>query len=154
MSAAFDDDVQEMLVAQAPVTVRRRVMWGECDPAQVVYTPRFADYAASAATWFWRVLMRGQQSSLKELGLFTPVKHLSFVFHKVLRPEDIFDMVVRVTDMRTKSLDLAIEASATDGTPRFSAVLTPIIVSMAAYEAIAIPQSVREAIEEYRERSD
>ena len=41
----------EYLLSERPLTVRRRVRWGECDPAGVVYTATFADYAISAAAF-------------------------------------------------------------------------------------------------------
>ncbi len=147
-----DEDFRDRLIGRAPVTVRRRVLWGDCDPAQVVYTPRFADYVASAADWFWRVVMDGHPPSLGEAELYTPVKHLSFTFHHVLRPDDLFDMSVRVTTVRTRTLDLAIEAVGMDGTPRFSSVLSPIIISSKNYQALALPEHVRAALEAYATR--
>ncbi len=147
-----DEDFRDRLIGRAPVTVRRRVLWGDCDPAQVVYTPRFADYVASAADWFWRVVMDGHPPSLRDAELYTPVKHLSFTFHQVLRPDDLFDMTVRVTTIRTRTLDLAIEAVGVDGTPRFSSVLSPIIISSKDYQALSLPENVRAAIEGYATR--
>jgi acyl-CoA thioester hydrolase len=147
-----DEDFRDRLIGHAPVTVRRRVMWGDCDPAQVVYTPRFADYVASAADWFWRVIMDGNSPSLSEAELYTPVKYLSFTFHHVLRPDDLFDMSVRVTAIRTRTLDLAIEAVGMDGTPRFSSVLSPILISSKNYQALPLPGHVRAALEAYAAR--
>ncbi len=36
----------EAVLADTPFVVRRRVKWGECDPAGVVYTPSFSEYVA------------------------------------------------------------------------------------------------------------
>ncbi len=34
--------------------VQRRVRWGECDPAEVVYTPQFAHYVVAAVDDFFQ----------------------------------------------------------------------------------------------------
>lgn len=34
----------EHVLSQLPFVVRRRVKWGECDPAGVVYTVTFSEY--------------------------------------------------------------------------------------------------------------
>ncbi len=57
LSASLDEIMDERLLCRSPVKVRRRVRWGECDPAQVVYTPRFADYLAAAYSWFARLVL-------------------------------------------------------------------------------------------------
>ena len=44
----------DKLVSRQPVIVHRRILWGDCDPAGVVYTPRFGDYFTSARDWFMR----------------------------------------------------------------------------------------------------
>ncbi len=149
MVASADEDFRDRLVSHIPVRVRRRVQWGDCDPAQVVYTPRFGDYVASAADWFWRVVMADHPPSLADAALYTPTKYLSFTFHHVLRTDDLFDMTVRVTAIRTRTLDLAIEAVGMDGVPRFSSILSPIIISARSYEALALPAHMRAALEAY-----
>jgi len=150
--SSSDDDYRERLVSRTPVTVRRRVQWGECDPARVVYTPRFAEFAASAYDWFSNVVL--DWAGLRpETDLFqAPAKHLSLTFHRPLRANEWFEMVVHVGTIRRHSYDLAIEATGDDRTQRFSAALSPIFVSATSFEKIAIPESVRRRLEDYHER--
>jgi acyl-CoA thioester hydrolase len=42
----------EHVLRTLPFTVRRRVKWGECDPAKVVYTVTFSEYVISVAELF------------------------------------------------------------------------------------------------------
>ena len=45
----------EALISRAPVIVRRRVKWGECDPAGVVYTPRIRGLCNRSVRTFRRL---------------------------------------------------------------------------------------------------
>ena len=152
MNGFDDDDLGERLISRAPVVVRRRVLWGDCDPAQVVYTPRFADYGASAVQWFWRVVLGAERPELVSEGLITPIKHMTFTFEHVLKPGDLFDMTVYLSAIRNRTFDLLIDARGRDGSPRFAASFTPILVSTQSYVSKPIPPSVREALETYRGR--
>ena len=42
----------EAVVSKQPFTVRRRVRFGDCDPAGVVYTVQFSEYVVSAMDLF------------------------------------------------------------------------------------------------------
>ena len=42
------NDSVEHVVSTHPFTVRRRIRWGDCDPAGVVYTGRFVEYLLGA----------------------------------------------------------------------------------------------------------
>ena len=141
------EDYTERLVAQAPLTIRRRVIWGECDPAGVVYTPRFADYAASAATWFIRVVARPGLGD----AVGTPMKAMTFEFFKTMKPDEVFDMVVFVTAIRERTFDLRIDARGLDGDRRFSATMTPILIERATFKSVAIPDSCRKILAEYKD---
>lgn len=149
-----DDEATERLVSRAPVRVRRRVLWGECDPAQVVYTPRFTDYAVSAAGWFFRTIVNVEQPDLNALDIGTPMKAMSFEFHHVLRPDDLFDMTVVVRDLRTRSLEIGIEATGPGSRPIFGARLFPIMIDRRSFTSVAIPEVVRARVERYRALCD
>lgn len=141
----IDDDFTERLLSSSPVTIRRRVIWGECDPAGVVYTPRYADYVASAAVWFIRLVARPYLAD----SIGTPVKALSLEFHKTLRPDDQFDMTVLVGAVRSRTFDLAIEATGTDGARRFNAQVTPILIDRATFISALIPEGCRTSLLDY-----
>lgn len=143
-----DDQVGERLVSRLPIIVRRRVGWGDCDPAKVVYTPRFADYAASAFFWFSRTILTHQV--LRDSGVTTPMKALALEFHHVLRPDELFDMTVTVTAIHNRTFAFSVEAVGIDGVRRFSAVGTPIFVHENAFTSVEIPPEIRAALEKYQ----
>jgi acyl-CoA thioesterase FadM len=145
----FDAGPSEWLVNERPFTVRRCVKWGECDPAGVVYTVNFSEYVISVSNRFYAYLLDASLESAKSQHAFgTPVKALSFVFNKSLRPDDLFDMSVNVVGVRERSFDLAIEATDMSGDSVFSAKLSPICIARPERRSIAIPPQFKSKLQE------
>lgn len=142
----------EYLVSERPLVVRRRVKWGECDPAGVVYTATFADYVISAAELFYGALLgTTPQRAKSEQGFGTPSKALSFEFIRSLRPDDAFDMTVRVADVRARTYVLDVIATTPQGEPVFNARLTPVCVARPERRSIDIPPAFRQALLDYQQ---
>jgi acyl-CoA thioesterase FadM len=141
----------ESVIRTSPFTIRRRVRFGDCDPAGVVYTVRFSDYAVSAMDLFLFELMGGPHlERLRDVQ--TPIKALSFVFAAPLRPNEEFDMIVTVRDIRTRTFDLAIAASLPSGTTVFEALLTPICITAGSERrSIAIPDLLRTLLAQHHQ---
>jgi acyl-CoA thioester hydrolase len=143
----------ESVVRTEPFTVRRRVRFGDCDPASVVYTVRFSDYVVSAMDLFLSHLLEGPY--LEHLGdVTTPMKALSFVFRAPLRPNDEFDMVVTVPEIRTRTVDLAVRASLPSGERVFDALVTPICITTTSdRRSVPIPDGLRSKLISYQQRT-
>lgn len=136
-----------------PVRMRRRVKWGECDPAGVVYTPRFCDYVVEGLDVFMRHLVgEPLQEQMAELDLGTPAKAMQFVFHRSLRPDQEFDLRVYVGDIRVRSFDLTMDAREPEGARVFSALFSVVCVHHAVRESRSVPAPLRQRLEAYRAR--
>ena len=145
----------EYLTSERPLTVRRRVRWGECDPAGVVYTAVFADYVISAAELFYGALFgTTPQQAKSTLGFGTPSRALSFDFLSSLRPDEEFDMTVHVADVRQRTYVLEIVATTPSGEPVFNARLTPVCVARPERRSIDIPPDFRQALLDYQRDCD
>lgn len=137
------NDATEQLVSIDPLIVRRRVSWGECDPAGVVYTPRFPEYAASARDyWFRHVLGHPDRPHPLRRQIVFPMRAMAFDFQAMLEPDDRFDIKVRLADMRTRSWTLAVEATHEKGYPVFTATLTQVAYDQESGKAVAIPAAI------------
>ena len=140
----FGTGPSEWLISGQPFVVRPRVKWAECDPAGVVYTVNFSEYVISAANRFYAFLLGAPVEPGKDAqGFGTPVKALSFVFNKSLRPDELFDMSVAVTDGRERSFDLAITGTGVTGETIFSATLSPFCIARSERRSIAISVEFR-----------
>jgi acyl-CoA thioester hydrolase len=114
-----------------------------------VYTVNFSEYVISAANRFYAFLLGVPVEAGKDAqGFGTPVKALSFVFNKSLRPDELFDMSVAVTDVRERSFDLAITGTGVTGETIFSATLRPICIARSERRSIAIPVEFRNRLME------
>jgi acyl-CoA thioesterase FadM len=143
----------EHVVRTAPFTVRRRVKFGECDPAGVVYTPVFGEYVVSCADLFYEFLLDGRPERIKdEHGFETPSRALSLDFRSSLRPDAEFDMTVFIGEIRTRTYTLEITGSTLADEAVFIAQLTPICVARGERRAIEIPRSFRARLEAYRSK--
>jgi acyl-CoA thioesterase FadM len=141
----------EHIVGATPLVIRRRVKWGECDPAGVVYTVVFAEYVISAAELFYgSVFSNTAQRSKHEFGFGTPTRALEFDFRRPLWPDNVFDMTVTVSDIRTHTYVLHITGRTLAGEDVFRAILIPICVAHGTRKATAIPEAFRTALERYR----
>jgi acyl-CoA thioesterase FadM len=129
----------------------RRVKWGECDPAGVVYTPRFSDFVAEAHLAFFEYLFGAPPYELllpQHLAL--PAKALSLEFKQSLWPNERFSIDVCIADIRTHTYDLGITARALDGSELFTAKFTLICLNRDIKKAVALPEFIREKLSAFR----
>ena len=142
----------EQMISVNPVVIRRRVKWGECDPAGVVYTATFSDYVISAAELFYGALLGSTPQRAKhEHGFGTPTRALSFEFSRSLWPDEEFEMTVNVADIRKSSYVLDITGRMPDGDTVFIARLTPVCVARSERRSIEIPSAFRQALAGYQQ---
>jgi acyl-CoA thioesterase FadM len=142
----------ERVMSVVPLVVRRRVKWGECDPAGVVYTPAFSEYVMSAAELFYGSLFETTpQRAREEQGFDSPTRALDFDFQRSLRPDEDFEMTVMVVDIRTRTYVLDVTARTLDGEMIFVARVTPVCVSRSERRSTDIPIPFRQALERYRD---
>ncbi|MFT4067771.1 acyl-CoA thioesterase [Paraburkholderia sp.] len=143
----------EHVAGTLPFVVRRRVRWGECDPAGVVYTASFSDYVISFAELFYGFLFDGAPQAVKNHhGFGTPTRALEFDFRRSLKPDEIFDATVQVDAIRTRTFTLVITARMDDGEVAFIARLTPVCIRRDARESIEMPDVLRDVLERYQSR--
>lgn len=141
----------EKVVSTRPLVVRRRVKWGECDPAGVVYTATFADYVISAAELFYGALFdTTPQRAKREQGFGTPTRALAFDFRLSLRPDDEFEMTVTVADVKSRTYVLDVTGRTPQGEVVFVATLTPVCVARDERRSIEIPDAFRQALLGYQ----
>lgn len=139
------------MVSRLPVVVRRRVKWGECDPAGVVYTPRFADFVAEAFHLFLvSILEGGLQQRYRELDVATPARALNLDFRRSLWPDQSFDMTIRVTDIRTRTFTLEFRAHDDQPGDIFVASLAAICVHFEKRESRPIPDELKDRLAAYK----
>ena len=143
----------EFVVSEAPLVVRRRVKWGDCDPAGMVYTVMFSEFVISTAELFYSSLLGGPAyTKMTALDCTTPTRALAFDFRQSLAVDDEFDVEVRVADVRTHTYVLEMTGRKANGDVLFLATLTPICMPPHERRAMEIPAVFRAKPEAYRAR--
>ena len=144
------NDSVEHVVSTHPFTVRRRIRWGDCDPAGVVYTGRFVEYLLGAVDLFSRHAFGGLRSAfVNGLGVDTPCKGLSLDFHVALAPDDTVDIVLEVARIGEHSWDLEATARLPDGRVAFRGRFSPICIHLEPRRKAPIPAALRERLERH-----
>ena len=158
MPAAFYD-ATDAVVSDAPLVIRRVVRWGECDPAGIVYTPRFLDYCVTAYEAFLGQMLGGPLHATKHsMGVDFPVRGAELDFRSPLPLDAAFTMEVRVGAIRSRTFDLhitarhVVEEGKREGRTAFLARLTPVLVDPETRAAVALPEKLKERVEEYAAR--
>ena len=146
----------DRLAARRPVIVHRRILWGDCDPAGVVYTPRFGDYFTSARDWFMRAGIDVRELARPESGGITfPMRALAYDFRSFLTAEDVIEMTVLVTAISRRSFTLKVAATKLPlRSPAFFATGTQVCLDKTLREAVAIPEEIAASLADYQNAQD
>ena len=139
-----------VVVSHVPFTVRRAVRWGECDPAGIVYTPRFLDYCVEAAeAWFTEVTGSHWNAIRRDQALGSPMVHCSLDFYYPLWPEDIFELNVTLDELSRATYQLGVAGHNMAGTHCFQGKLVGAMISNETMKAVRIPADFRARMEAY-----
>jgi 4-hydroxybenzoyl-CoA thioesterase len=125
------------------------VRFSHCDPAGIVYFPRFFDMAhAAMEDWFTHGLGHDHSELLTVRRIGTPTVHIECDFRKPYRMGETLRYEVRVTRMGNASLDLAYSGKK-DGVEHLLIRQTICFISLDDGRPIPIPDDLRPAIAEY-----
>jgi acyl-CoA thioesterase FadM len=139
-------------MSNIPFTVRRAVKWGECDPAGIVYTPRFLDWAVEGAESFFQAIIGRtwfQSQTIQQVG--SPMAQASLTFKKPLKSGDPFDVVVTLDKVGNSSISYRIDGRTPEGETCFTASLTAVFVDLDTYRPTPMPDAYRAKFEAYRD---
>ncbi len=88
-----------------PFIHRRRVRWGESDPARIAYTARFLDFCMDAIEAFYQDRLGvGFYELNVDHGIGTPFVHVALDFRSPLTPRDMLAVEVRLARLGASSL--------------------------------------------------
>ncbi len=140
---AAGEEPMQYVRSHRPFVLRQTVKWSDCDPAGVVYTGRFVEYVTTTFRAFLAHILDGNiEAYVARYGVDFPAKAISFVFDASLRPDDRFDVEVRVAGIRNTTFECEF-ACTLAGKPCFTARMTTICVSPSERKAIRVPEGLR-----------
>lgn len=97
--------------APAPFVYHRTIVWGDTDPARIVFTGRFLDYAVDAVeAWFTDLFGVNWYALNLDMGLGTPFRFANLDFKAPLSPRDHLEIEVSVVHVGTTMLRFSLAA--------------------------------------------
>ncbi|HEX7380814.1 MAG TPA: thioesterase family protein [Nevskiaceae bacterium] len=130
-----------------PFRYRLRVRYGECDPQQVVFNARYADYVDVALIEFMHAVGWGPKA-LVARGLDMQVVKLTLEWRAAARFDDVVEVRVETLSVGNSSLRLAFDMRRlSDETALCQAEGVYVMVSAGALAKARVPDDVRESFE-------
>ena len=125
------------------------ILFSHCDPAGIVYFPRFFDLLHRAMEdWFTFGLEERFADFIMQKKLGIPTVGTKVDFVGPARFGDLLKVELRVAKLGSSSIELAID-SFVDGRPCFKARHTVCVFSQDTYKAVPIPAELRARMEPY-----
>ena len=125
------------------------IRFSHCDPAMIVYFPRFFDLAHSTMEdWFSDGVGIPLPEMIRDRRIGTPTVKIECSFVKPLRMGDTLRFELRVNRLGNASAEIDYRGSK-DGIEHLRISQTVVFMHLDSAKAIAIPEDVRERLEEF-----
>ena len=125
------------------------IRFSHCDPAAIVYFPRFFDLAHSTMEdWFTDGLGIALRELIRERRIGTPTVKINCDFVKPLRMGDTLRFELRVSKLGNASVNLNYRGTK-DGIEHLQITQTLVFMNLDSAKATSIPNDVRESIEKF-----
>lgn len=131
-----------------------RVMWGDCDPAKIVYTARIPWFALEAINGWWETHLGGDGWFQMELdrNLGTPFVRLEMDFHAPITPRH--RLVCHVWPVRLGETSIAFRVDGMqDGKLCFSSRSVSVFIKADDFRKQPPPDEIRAMIEAHLARA-
>lgn len=130
--------------------VTRRVSWGDCDPAGILYTPRVFDFCTEAIErWYAGPMGADWPTMNRRDNMGSPTVHAECDYLAPMPPGLELSVRVLVAKVGTSSINFEIEGVAADGAVHFRARYVACITDFAQSRAVPIPEPLRSRIVAY-----
>jgi len=132
-------------------TISRTILFGDCDPAGVIYTPRLSYFVIEAMVAFMTDRFgKPAERFVFELGMLPPTRSMTVEFLGHMTWDDQVAIKVWVKNLGNTSVTYAFEGEV-GGETVFQATLLQVWVDGETKKPVAIPDSVTELLKPYVE---
>lgn len=131
--------------------IDRRIGWGDCDPAGILYTPNAGRLAMETLDTFFAEAVGVSFAELPQAhGMGAPVLNLAVDFKVRLPADTRVRMVLRVARIGRSSVTYAIDCRSADGaTTHFEAALTHCFLALAERKTTPPPDTIRDRLQRF-----
>ncbi|WP_068825758.1 acyl-CoA thioesterase [Pseudomonas sp. BMS12] len=130
-----------------PFITTRTVLFGDCDPAGIVYTPRIAYFAIEAVHEFLSHRLGGEGlRKVFAMGILPPARALSIEFVSPMTWDEVISIEVRSEPPGATSFCFAVEGRQASGEVTFRASMTQVSICPESKQPTALPAALRQAL--------
>jgi acyl-CoA thioesterase FadM len=134
-----------------PFSYRRRIAFGECDPARIYYAPRAVDYAVEAVeAWYESVLGITWADLVVRHGLEATFARVDCEYLRPLVAGQTIQVRLRVVGTDATKIHFRMSGEGDSGDPYFQASLVACLVERNHVTPVPVPPGIRDRIETYR----
>ena len=131
-------------------TIRRQVEFNHCDPAGIVFYPRYFEMISALIERFFSDGLSFSWADMGTLegGMGTPMGHIDVRFRAPSRLEDWLELSLNVDHLGTSSARFAITCTC-EGALRFECSATVVYANTTEGKSAPWPDSLRATISRY-----
>lgn len=131
-----------------PFRTSRVILFGDCDPGGIVYTPRIAHFVVETSLDFLSHALGGPAARrLFAMGILPPARALSIEFLHPMTWDEVIDIDVLVERVGEQSFTLLVSAANAEGENTFRATITQVTISPETRRPVPLPLELRAALE-------
>ena len=130
-----------------PFTTTRTILFGDCDPAGIIYTPRVAYFVVEAVQEFSSAILGG--SAIREMfamDILPPARALSIEYLAPMTWDDQITISVTPGEAKTTSFSFLLSATGRNNEEVFRASMTQVCVSPETKRPVAVPERLARAL--------
>ncbi len=127
--------------------ISRTVLFGECDPAGIVYTPRFTDFALEATHQALSERL-GQPCirALKAAGIVTPVRHSEIEYLQPLHYDQLLEQEVAIHHIGQHSYSFIVSGRVEEQ-PVYQASISYVTLCQQRLQKTPVPTWLKEVFQ-------
>lgn len=128
-------------------TTKRTILFGDCDPAGIIFTPRVAYFVVEAVHEFLTHILGGPGiRRIFAMGALPPARAMSIEFLSPMVFDDVIDIEVRCEEPKNSSFSFIVTGRNGSGEDTFRSKFTQVCISPDDKRPIPVPDALRLAL--------
>lgn len=124
---------------------RRRIRFSQCDPAGIVFYPKYFEmFNDLMEAWVDTLMPGGFSDYILQQKLGLPSVHIDVDFHAVSRMGDDVELSLEVINVGRSSMTLRLQCADLNGEKRVTVQQKVVVTSLETHRAIPVPDVFRE----------
>jgi len=129
--------------------IHRTVLYGDCDPAGVIYSPRACHYIVEAVLDFQKHCFKSPAArTFLSLGLLPAARKISIEYLAPLTCDDEIVLEVVCVKIGKSSFTCEVRAFRTDHTLALTGLVSQVCVSEISKKPVPVPEKIRVALQQ------